>query len=140
MKITGPVEMINGLGPGRFTLNRPLGPEVITNGGFGADSDWVKGAGWTIAAGVGNCDGSQGGNSDLAQVTSVVSPIIYRVTYTITRTAGNFVVLLGSQSGASRAAAGTYTENIQANATTTKLRGDLNFVGTVDNVSVRRVY
>ena len=30
-----------------------LGADVVVNGGFGADTDWTKGAGWSIAGGVG---------------------------------------------------------------------------------------
>ena len=48
------------------------GEELVTNGDFATDSDWTKGTGWTIGSGVASCDGSQAGNSDLAQ-SSVVS-------------------------------------------------------------------
>ena len=39
----------------------------VTNGAFAADTDWTKGDGWSIAAGVANCDGSQTGGSNLYQ-------------------------------------------------------------------------
>lgn len=41
-----------------WDLNTTIGAELVTNGEFSADSDWVKGAGWTINGGVAEYAGS----------------------------------------------------------------------------------
>jgi len=43
------------------------GSELVTNGGFDTDSDWSKGAGWTISGGQASNDGSQAGYTYLSQ-------------------------------------------------------------------------
>lgn len=50
-----------------------LGVELITNGGFDDDADWVKGSGWTISEGIANYDGT-GGTSSLQQIGLNVIP------------------------------------------------------------------
>lgn len=43
------------------------GADVVTNGTFASDSGWTKGTGFTIGSGTADCDGSQSGNTSLAQ-------------------------------------------------------------------------
>ena len=45
------------------------GAELVTNGGFDTDSDWVKGTGWSITGGEAVCDGTQVSSSQLAQAS-----------------------------------------------------------------------
>ena len=122
----------------RFS-KRHLGPDTITNGEFSADTDWVKGVGWTIGSGVASSDGTQVGDSDLSQAATVVSGVRYRVQFTISNyVAGTLTPVLGA-AGTARSADGAYTEMIIASATTTLLRANATFVGDVDNVSVRQL-
>jgi len=151
MKVTGPIELINGLGPSRWILNRPLGPDVVTNGAFSADTNWNKGDGWSIGSGVATNDGSQSANSLLAQapVSPVTAGKLYRTEFTITLLTGTGAqsrpIVGGSGTGTFRGATGTYVENIvcagfetvyiQCNDWTAAT-GDL----SVDNYSVREIY
>ena len=114
------------------------GSTLITNGVFGADTDWTKGTGWTIGAGVATCDGTQTANSDLEQTITLTEGSTYLVTYTITRSAGTIKVLIGGTEGTARSASATHTdESIVAGAgLKIQFRADADFVGTVDNVSV----
>ena len=59
-----------GYSEGRLQTLKPiekLGSELVTNGGFDTDSDWIKGTGWTISGGTANCDGTQTGNTLIYQ-------------------------------------------------------------------------
>ena len=85
--------------------------ELVTNGGFGADTDWTKGSGVTIAGGklVFNTSGTV--NAYQALTTTVGKK--YAVTYTISDyTSGSIKVRLGdvAQWGTTRTANGTYTD------------------------------
>lgn len=111
----------------------------VTNGGFATDTDWTKGTGWTIAAGVASCDGSQAGNSDLEQtISGLTSGKTYSVTFTVSGySAGTVRARLGGTNGTLRSANGTYTESITASsAGTIAIRGDADFVGNIDDVSI----
>jgi hypothetical protein len=112
---------------------------LVVNGGFDADTGWTKGAGWTIAAGVASSDGTQVADSDLSQALTIPG-LTYRHQYTADPvTAGNIKAIAGSAEGTDRAVAGTYIETILSAGTTTGVRADLNFIGSVDNVSVKRI-
>jgi phage tail sheath protein FI len=116
---------------------------LATNGTFASDVSWSKGTGWSIAGSVAASDGSQSAASELAQNTTGVSGKTYRLTYTLTRSAGTIVPKLGGTSGSSRATAGTFTENIVCGATASAplvFEADADFVGSVDTVSLQRVY
>ena len=79
-------------GDGDFTFNRDssatrvgqngliqtvgyFGNNLVTNGTFDTDSDWVKGTGWTISNGVASSDGSQTSNSNLYQTVYTVGKV-----------------------------------------------------------------
>lgn len=111
----------------------------VTNGSFAADSDWTKGTGWTISAGVASSDGSQAGNSDLTQtIAGLESGNSYEVTYTVSNySAGNVRLLVGGATGTNRTANGTYVETVVASSTDVfGFRADLDFIGSIDNVSI----
>lgn len=113
----------------------------VTNGTFDADSDWTKGLGWSIAAGVASCDGTQIGNSDLSQGIPIIEGNTYEVTYTVSGyVSGNVTAVVGDTEGTDRSGDGTYTETIVAGpGTDIDIRGDLTFVGNIDNVEVINV-
>lgn len=111
-------------------------PDVVTNGAFGSDTGWTKGTGWTIAAGVADCDGTQVAVSDLSQTPTLVDGVTYKLTFTLTRSAGSVTPIVGGTSGTTRSSANTFTENIVVGATDTLVfRASEDFVGTIDNVS-----
>ena len=119
-----------------------LNVELVLNGDFATDTIWVKGVGWTIA-GVGNCDGTQIAVTDLTQdpIAGLTAPGVYEVTYTLTRSAGTFTPIVGAIALTPRLVGGTFVEEITPvpGEQALILRGDSNFIGTVDNVSVQRI-
>jgi len=117
-----------------------LGADSVTNGGFDSDTGWVKGTGWTIAAGVANSDGTQTGDSDLENTGNApVAGKVYEVVYTVTnRTAGNVVAVVGNQEGTDQNTNATFTELITAsNTDILKIRADLDFDGDIDVVTMK---
>ena len=120
------------------------GPNLITNGTFDADTDWTKEVGWAIAAGVADCDGSQGGNSKMSQVIPAPeAAVTYLVELDLTRNAGSFKNI--TVGGTTDTTAYTSTQAISTEIVATsadtefKFVGNVSFIGTVDNVSVRKV-
>jgi hypothetical protein len=125
-----------------FYANYVLGSELTalqTNGTFASDTVWTKGTGWTIAAGVASSSGAQTANSDLEQTpTSIVVGQAYYVTFTVSGySAGNVRAVVGAALGTNRAANGTFNEYITATAGgIIALRADLDFIGSIDNLTV----
>ena len=133
-----------GAGADIYDVANPgVGDDVVTNGDFETDSGWTKGTGWTIANGVASSDGTQSAASDLSQDGSV-SAGDYEVQFTVSsRTAGTVTAMVGSTgSGSARSADGTYTQTITYAGTGSNvyLQADADFVGSVDNFTVRPVY
>ena len=120
------------------------GPELITNGDFAADSDWVKGTGWSISGGVGVANGVTSQNLRQNGV-ALEENKVYSITFTIVSISQGSV--LGRFGGTTTVdsvafnAAGTYTFFLKANSTNSSfmLRGQGGFTGTVDNVLVKEV-
>lgn len=113
--------------------------EYSTNGTFDTDTDWTKGAGWTIASGVADAAGAI--STSLTQDTAI--PIIegesYTLTFTVTRDAGGIIPNVGGTAGTERTAAGTYTETFIAGSTQVLDFEGNAFTGTIDNVKLHRV-
>ncbi|QHG72062.1 hypothetical protein [Ensifer adhaerens] len=110
----------------------------IVNGGFAADSDWIKNAGWTISGGKANK--AAGTQSGLTQAQSFVAGTVYRLASTVSaysagtgrlRFTGTTTV-----NGAGRTANGTYLEKMTAAAgnNTFVVLGDATFAGSYDDV------
>lgn len=110
---------------------------LVVNGTFAASTGLTLGTGWSVAAGVASSDASQVANSDLSQVCDLVEGKSYLVTYTVTAyTAGNVRVVVGGTAGTNRSSAATFAEVIVAGSDgTIKLRADLDFNGSVDNLT-----
>ena len=119
------------------------GAELVTNGDFATDTDWSKGTGWTISGGTANCDGSQTSGTQLTQTgLTFTNTKTYKVTYTVTVSAGNIDARLqgsgATVTGISRTSSGTYTDYLISTGNTSfRMRGNDAFIGTVDNVSVK---
>ena len=121
-----------------------LGSELITNGDFAADSNWVKGTGWSISGGVAVANSVTGQNLRQNGV-ALEENKVYSITFTIVSiSAGSVLGRFGGTpavDSVSFNAAGTYTFFLKANDTNSSfmLRGQGGFTGTVDNVSVKEV-
>lgn len=111
---------------------------LVTDGAFDDGTDWTKGTGWAIAAGV--ASKSAGVGSDLEQNQDVVEGKTYEVIYTVAnRTAGTVVVKVAGTSGASRSTNATFTERIVAGSGVEpklEFTADSSFDGDIDDVSV----
>ena len=122
-----------------FSYQDALGSELVTNGDFATDSDWLKGAGWTISGGTANA-AIPVASGLTAIVGALTIGTTYKLTYTISNySAGNIVIQAGWQSsGTSRSANGTYTEYLVcAGDTKVAFLGTSSFTGSIDNVSVK---
>ena len=121
-----------------------LGSELVTNGDFATDSDWTKGAGWSISNGKASRT-AQGGSTSIYQSVSFTANKSYKITYDLDISAGSFLLRIGGGTlidTAMRTTSGTYTEYIVANSGNNllNLRAiDGAFVGSVTNVSVKQL-
>lgn len=124
-------------------LEKLLGPELIINGIFDADTDWTKNAGWTISAG--KLHSSGGGQATSQVLTSwAVSGKTYRTAFTISGYIfGTIRLRLGSTiTGIVRNINGTFVENITydgAGNSFNILSDSADYVGSIDNVSIREI-
>lgn len=121
-----------------------LGPELVVNGGFDADTGWTKGVGWSIGSGVASSDGTQTGNSLLYRSAAITYSVEYEVNITISNySAGLLSVQLGSQTFLSNNSGdGTYTGRATyfSGPANVYVIANADFVGSVDDVSVRQVF
>lgn len=117
---------------------------LIVNGTFAADTDWTKGTGWTIAAGVAS-KAVTGSATLLSQALTLVPGATYRATYTVSAYASGTVnaQLQGSTvvAGPDRSANGTYSEDLVAIAASAgfAIRGIGASQFSVDNVTLKRI-
>lgn len=127
---------------GLIESTNQLGSELVTNGDFATNSDWtaVGSGGWTISGGSANSDGTSSASAIYQQNILVVGKT-YKITFTATITSGTVAVSAGfSGAGAPRTASGTYTEILIASTNDELyIKGTSNFVGSIDNVSVKEV-
>ena len=123
------------------TASRPFGPELVTNGSFDSDSDWTKGTGATIAAGVASIDCASGVIA-LSQSLGV-GEILVHVTITISNyVSGILRVQYGNANSPNLSANGTYSfiispVNINQNLLISAIGGS-QLVCDLDNISVRQ--
>ena len=109
-----------------------LGSELVTTGA------WINGAGFTTSGGELNVNSAYAFTSqDIIEIGE-----IYEVTYTVDRTSGSIVALLGNTKLTVRSASGTYTERKLASYTNRDnfsfYSGD-GFVGKLGNISVKKI-
>ena len=119
-----------------------FGSELVTNGDFATDSNWVNGTGWTISGGTANQDGS---NGILRQTNVVSTNTKVKVTFDLTNYGGSGnlqVKFAPSIHTITLTGDGSYTVFTDG---TNSVNGDLQiitqsgFVGSIDNVSVKEV-
>ena len=123
-----------------------LGDELVTNGDFATDSDWIKQTGWSISNGKAISDGS--GNYKSISQSCLVSPIgkTYKVTYEVSDyVIGEVRCILGGFTlGQIISSNGLVTEYLTvSNASSNtfvylETRGS-GFTGSIDNISVQQV-
>ncbi len=109
-----------------------VGADVIVNGAFAADTDWTKGAGWAIAAGVAAATAA---DTDLSQtVNPLTANTWYYFRYQVTLfTAGTITPKFGTTAGIARSSAGTFEEMQRANDAGFALTGT-GLTASIDNV------
>lgn len=116
-----------------------FGSELITNGSFDTDSNWIKGTGWSISGGKAVSDGSQSSSSALIQNSVFQSAKTYRLDFDLISNNEVFKFWInGSQN--------IFNTNLSSGShryyftTTTSgsayFQATANFVGSIDNVSV----
>lgn len=115
---------------------------LVTNGAMTTDTDWTKGAGWTIASG--QASKAAGTASPLSQPIAFVAGGIYRVTFALSISAGSVTPRFTggtTRTGTARTATGTHVEDLTANTgnVTLEFYGDAAAVAAVDNVQVQRI-
>lgn len=115
--------------------------ELVVNGDFDTDTDWTKGTGWTIAAGVATA--TAGFSSSLtSQLALEIEPGAYNLLeFDLTRVAGTITPEIGSTAiGAAINATGRYRRAFYTGTGgTLSFHKDASFGGTVDNVSVTQL-
>jgi hypothetical protein len=129
-----------GTGAVSVAIGETTGSELVTNGEFGTDTDWTKGTGWTISAGV--ATGGTATTSLYTNATNFPAGKLYRVTFTVTAyTSGTIRANLGANvNGAIRNATGTYTEVLYPVAGDGRLYFVVSdFIGSIDNVTCTEV-
>jgi hypothetical protein len=137
--VSWPLQETAGAVAGATNPAVALGREWVVNGGFDTDTDWTKGTGWTIAAGVASCDGTQVANTSLVQDFSHGNKT-YKISYDVLNySAGQVRFQFQLSAGAWRTADGSYTEVVTASGGDGILfTADPNFIGDIDNVSLKQ--
>ena len=122
---------------------RPI-EELVKNGDFATDSNWLKGTGWSIANGEAVALNSS--NSNLEQIgLTVTNAKKYKINFTINNyTSGAVKPMLGTvgaTTGTNVSANGTYTEVLTANNNYDRIAfrtSGTAFNGSIDNISVKQ--
>jgi hypothetical protein len=112
----------------------PVGSNLVTNGDFSSGA-----TGWTADAGIviTTLATATVVTGNLTNALAATAGRNYRVTYTLTRTAGSMTMSMGGRSGPARSAAGTYVDYLDNTTNTNALNfAGSTFSGTVDNVEV----
>jgi hypothetical protein len=117
----------------KYTVVPTATTDVIVNGLFAADTDWTKGANWTIAS-----DKASAAAAD-ANLTAAVDPLTvgktYYVVYTLVVTTGTIRISDGVTHGTTRSASGTYAELFTAGDEDFEFDPVATFTGSVSNVA-----
>lgn len=134
---------------GDFTNFNPsvevAGANYITDGEFNATDLWTEGVGWSLSSTPGQATATTA-TSNLTQNLAIIEGRKYRVTYTVTRSAGSVKCAFGVAAGPdspARSASGTYVDYFTyptAGATSIffGFKGT-GFTGSIDDVIIEDV-
>lgn len=116
-----------------------LGDELVTNGGFGADTNWDKGDGWTIEDGTAKASSITG--KGITQSYSYTTQILTKATIDVNAITGGGYIYERVGSSVSSAIIATGTSTKYVTATTGSTHG---WIGTttsitIDNYSLKQV-
>lgn len=114
---------------------------LVTNGGFDADTDWTKGTNATISGGTLSYAGGSGNTDTLQGGGDYDTGKVYKVTFDISNwSSGSVRVYSGSSSAGvstyNSVGTHTYTFVVQADSATLIVDVTSTFVGDIDNVSI----
>jgi hypothetical protein len=119
-----------------------FGSELVTNGTFDTDTDWSKGTNWTISGGSATSDGVNA-TSNLSQVITSFSGKTFLVEGNASNVSQGFayVSLGGSdlQIVVNSSGAFKHYVTISSGNSTLFISARNNFIGSIDNVSVKEV-
>ncbi|WP_299202578.1 hypothetical protein [uncultured Amphritea sp.] len=115
-----------------------IGEELVVNGGFDTDTNWVKATGWTISDGVASTESAN--NTNVNQSIGQSSGSVYRIGVdVVSYTTGSLTIFLGGAVG-SMTSAGSYSfDHIPANTNPLFFTGSGPFTGSIDNASVKQL-
>jgi hypothetical protein len=116
-----------------------VGSELVTNGTFDTDSDWVKGTGWSISAGEAHASGA---TDRIRQFSIITNNTLYKVAFEITSyTSGTCRPVCGNGFRAPESAVGSYVHYISSTEVNNHFDfyGVALFTGSIDNVSCKQV-
>tara|TARA_R110002096_G_scaffold331069_1_gene525119 strand:- start:592 stop:2133 length:1542 start_codon:yes stop_codon:yes gene_type:complete len=133
-----------------FEVAPGFGAELVTNGGFDADSNWTRGDGWTISEGSANCDGTQTGNTEIKQQHGVLEVTLdlqvgktYKMVIDVTVSEGALsqIEVRGHNQTDDITSDGTYTLYFRPTSANVRIiiLGNSDFVGSIDNVSLKEL-
>mgnify|MGYP003647958555 CR=1 FL=1 len=118
------------------------GAELVVNGDFATDTDWTKGTGWTISGGTANCDGSIS-TSNLSQTVSSFTGKSFVVKGSLSNVTQGFVYISlgGVDLQITLSASGDFERyvTIASGNSTFYVSARSNFIGSIDNVSVKEL-
>ena len=118
------------------------GSELVTNGDFVTDSDWSKGANWTISGGTANSDGVNA-TSNFSQVVTSFSGKTFLVEGSASNVSQGFayISLGGTDLQIVVNSNGSFKHyvTISSGNSTLFISARNNFIGSIDNVSIKEV-
>ena len=126
---------------GLIESTNQIGPELVTNGDFATDSDWILTTGSNISDG--KLNAFESAYTFFARQLNVVTiGKQYKVTFDVDIQGGNGVLVYLSDSNAFGIiqTSGTHTFYLTADGSQIRFRAyDQGFIGSIDNVSVKEV-
>jgi len=116
-----------------------LGSELVTNGDFATDSDWTKGTGWSIGDGKATSIGSNYGQQ--LKQTILQTNKIYKLSFDIVDYTSGNIALESIYYGVTQTfnGIGSYVTYFTSLSQTEFRLYSQNFIGSIDNVSVKQV-
>ncbi len=136
--------LVGGSAPGTYPVLSPA-ELVLSNPGFDADTDWDKGTGWSIAAGVATKVAGVASNLNPTVPLTIEAGKTYRVYFEENRTSAVGTLItpqVGGVNGEAKdfSANGGTVDSITATGTGNLLfQADAGWAGYIDNVSVKEV-